>query len=294
MLKKTLFFGNKASLTTQLEQLVIKTAQRETTVPIEDIGFVVIDHPEIYISITALSRLTEKNVAVLFCDQKHMPSSMLLNLNSHHLQQEIFRNQINASAPLKKQLWQQTVKTKIKHQSQLLKKLGKQYKTMDFHESKVLSGDTENREGAAAAYYWKHLFDFEFRRDRYGDYPNPFLNYGYIILRAAVARALSGSGLLCTLGIHHHNKYNAFCLADDIMEPYRPLVDAKVIEIMQNFEDKQLTTQIKAELLSILTQTVYFEDTKSPLMVGLSRTATSLQQCFAGTARKINYPALWI
>lgn len=293
MLKKTLFFGNKASITTRLEQLIIKTEQRETTVPIEDVGFVVLEHPEIYISITTLSKLTENNVAVIFCDQKHMPGSMLLNLNSHHLQQEIFKNQILASAPLKKQLWQQTVKTKIRHQSQLLKKLGKQYKTMDFHESKVLSGDTDNREGAAAAYYWKHLFDFEFRRERYGDYPNPFLNYGYIVLRAAVARALSGSGLLCTLGIHHHNKYNAFCLADDVMEPYRPLVDAKVIEIMQKFADDQLTTDIKAELLSILTQTVYFEDTKSPLMVALSRTASSLQQCFTGTARKINYPNLW-
>lgn len=293
MLKRTLFFGNKASINTRLEQLVIKTEQRETTVPIEDVGFVVIEHPEIYISITTLSKLTDNNVAVIFCDQKHMPSSMLLNLNSHHLQQEIFKNQINASAPLKKQLWQQTVKTKIRHQSQLLKKLKKPFKTLDFHESKVLSGDTDNREGAAAAYYWKHLFDFDFRRERYGDYPNPFLNYGYIVLRAAVARALSGSGLLCTLGIHHHNKYNAFCLADDIMEPFRPLVDAKVMEIMNVYDDHELTTEIKAELLSVLTDTVYFEDTKSPLMVGLSRTASSLQQCFAGTARKINYPLLW-
>lgn len=293
MLKKTLFFSNKASINTRLEQLVIKTDQRDTTVPIEDVGFVVIEHPEIYISITTLSKLTENNVAVIFCDQKHMPSSMLLNLNGHHLQQEIFKNQINASVPLKKQLWQQTVKTKIKHQSQLLKRQGKPYKTMDFHESKVLSGDPENREGVAAAFYWKNLFDFSFKRERYGEYPNPFLNYGYILLRAAVARALSGSGLLCTLGIHHHNKYNAFCLADDIMEPYRPLVDAKVIEIMQNHEGDELTTQIKSELLSILTQTVYFEDMKSPLMVGLSRTASSLQHCFAGTARKINYPNLW-
>lgn len=293
MLKRTLFFGNKASINTRLEQLVIKTEQRETTVPIEDVGFVVIEHPEIYISITTLSKLTENNVAVIFCDQKHMPSSMLLNLNSHHLQQEVFKNQINASAPLKKQLWQQTVKTKIKHQALLLKKAKKEYRVLEFHESKVLSGDTDNREGAAAAHYWKHLFDFNFRRERYGDYPNPFLNYGYIVLRAAVARALSGSGLLCTLGIHHHNKYNAYCLADDIMEPFRPLVDMKVMEIIKNYEEEELTTAIKSELLSVLTDTVYFEETKSPLMVGLSKTASSLQQCFAGTARKINYPTLW-
>lgn len=293
MLKKTLFFGNKASINTRLEQLIIKTEERETTVPIEDVGFVVIEHPEIYISITTLSKLIQNNVAVIFCDQKHMPCSMLLNLDGHHLQQEIFRNQLNASEPLKKQLWQQTIKTKIRHQAALLKKMDKPYKVMHFHESKVLSGDTDNREGAAAAHYWKHIFDFDFKRERFGDYPNPFLNYGYIILRAAVARALSGSGLLCTLGIHHHNKYNAFCLADDIMEPYRPLVDAKVIEIMQEFDDRELTVEIKAALLSVLTETVYFEDMKSPLMVALSRTASSLQHCFAGTGRKMNYPLLW-
>ncbi len=293
MLKKTLFFGNKASLTTKLEQLVVKTEERETTIPIEDIGFVVLEHPEIFISMTALTKLSENNAAVIFCDAKHMPCSMLLNLNNHHTQQEIFRNQINASEPLKKQLWQQTIKMKIKHQSQLLKQLDKPHKVMDFHESKVLSGDTENREGVAAAHYWKNIFDFDFKRERQGEYPNLFLNYGYIVLRAAVARALAGSGLLNTLGIHHHNKYNAFCLADDIMEPFRPLVDAKVIEIMKTYDEQDLIVPIKAELLSVLTQTVYFEETKSPLMVALSRTSSSLQQCYAGTSRKIIYPTLW-
>lgn len=293
MLKRTLFFGNKTSLTTKLEQLVIKTEIRETSIPIEDIGFVVLEHPEIYISIPTLNKLTENNVAVIVCDTKHMPSSMLLNLDGHHLQQELFKNQINASEPLKKQLWQQTIKTKIKHQSQHLKLLEKPYKVLEFHETKTMSGDTTNREGAAAAFYWKNIFDFDFTRRRYGDYPNLFLNYGYIILRAAVARALTGCGLLCTLGIHHHNKYNAFCLADDIMEPYRPLIDAKVIEIMKNFPERDLTVEIKAELLSVLTQTVYFEDKKSPLMVALSRTASSLQQCYAGKTRKLNYPKLW-
>ncbi|MHB1148671.1 MAG: type II CRISPR-associated endonuclease Cas1 [Lutibacter sp.] len=293
MLKKTLFFSNKCSLTTQDEQLVVKSEIRNATIPIEDIGFVVMEHPEIYVSIPTLTKLTENNVAVIFCDAKHMPCSMLLNLDNHHIQQELFFNQINASEPLKKQLWQQTIKTKIKHQSQHLQLLNKPFEVLNFHESKVLSGDTENREGVAAAHYWKHIFDFDFKRERYGDYPNLFLNYGYIILRAAVARAIAGSGLLSTLGIHHHNKYNAFCLADDIMEPYRPIVDAKVIEIIKSFPEQELTTPIKAELLKVLTQTVYFEDTKSPLMVALTRTTNSLQQCYAGTARKINYPSLW-
>ncbi len=248
MIKRTLFFGNKCSLTTKYEQLVIKTAEREATVPIEDIGFVVLENQESYISIPALSKLVDNNVSVIFCDEKHMPKSMLLNLDGHHIQQELFRNQINASEPLKKQLWQQTIKAKIENQSAHLKLLCKNKSPLDYYASKVLSGDADNREGAGAAYYWKHLFEFDFKRGRYGDYPNLFLNYGYIVLRAAVARALAGSGLLPTLGIHHHNKYNAFCLADDIMEPYRPIVDAKVMEIMQNYDEHDLIKPIKAEL----------------------------------------------
>lgn len=293
MIKRTLLFGNKSSLTTKYEQLVVKTAEREATIPIEDIGFIVIENQESYISIPTISKLTDNNVSVIFCDEKHMPKSMLLNLDSHHIQQELFRNQINASEPLKKQLWQQTVKAKIENQSAHLKLLGKNKTPLDYYASKVLSGDTDNREGAAAAFYWKHFFEFDFKRERYGDHPNLYLNYGYIVLRAAVARALAGSGLLTTLGIHHHNKYNAFCLADDIMEPFRPLVDAKVIEIMKNYDEQDLITPIKAELLKILTDTVYFENKKSPLMVGLSTTASSLQQCFMGKTRKIIYPKLW-
>jgi len=294
MLKRTLFFGNKCSLTTKYEQLVIKTPNKETTIPIEDIGFVVIENQETYISIPSLSKLASNNVSVIFCDEKHMPQSMLLNLDSHHIQQEHFRNQIKATEPLKKQLWQQVVKAKINNQAILLNASQKNTSPLTHYASKVLSGDSDNREGVAAAYYWKHLFNFDFKRERYGDYPNLFLNYGYIILRAAVARALSGSGLLNTLGIHHHNKYNAFCLADDIMEPYRPLIDAKVIEIMNKYDEHDLITPIKAELLNVLTQTVYFEDKKSPLMVGLSTTTSSLQQCFSGKSRKLIYPKLWI
>lgn len=293
MIKRTLFFGNKCSLTSKNEQLIIKTELKETSVPIEDIGYVVIEHQESYISMPALNKLVENNVAVIICDNKHMPSAMLLNLNAHHIQHEIFKNQLNASEPLKKQLWQQTIKTKIQHQAQLLEKIGQLDSPLNYYASKVLSGDSDNREGAAAAYYWKHLFDFDFKRERFGDFPNSFLNYGYIVLRAAVARALSGSGLLNTLGIHHHNKYNAFCLADDIMEPYRPLVDAKVLSIIANYDDTELTTQIKAELLSVLTEPVYFDDCVSPLIVALNTTTSSLQKCFMGSSKKIIYPKLW-
>lgn len=293
MLKKTLLFSKKCSLTTKYKQLVIKSEERDATIPIEDIGFVVLENQESYISIPALTKLIENNVSVIFCNENHMPSSMLLNLDGHHIQQSIFSSQIKASEPLKKQLWQQVVKLKITNQALLLKRIGKNNSPLNYYSSNVLSGDSSNREAAAAAYYWKNLFDFNFKRERFGTYPNSFLNYGYIILRAAVARALSGSGLLNTLGINHHNKYNAFCLADDIMEPYRPLVDLKVLEIINNFKETELTTEIKAELLSILTETVYWKNTKSTLMVALSKTTSSLQQCFNGEIRKINYPNLW-
>lgn len=294
MLKRTLLFSNKFSLTTKYEQLVIsKEGEKLRTVPIEDIGFIVLENQEIYISLPTLSKLSENNVSVIFCNQKHMPQSMLLNLDSHHIQHEHFKNQINASEPLKKQLWQQVVSKKINCQAKHLSKRGKNENPLTYYANNVLSGDTSNREAVAASYYWKHIFDENFKRERSGNYPNLFLNYGYIILRAAVARALSGSGLLNTLGIHHSNKYNAFCLADDIMEPYRVLVDRKVIYIMQNFDEHDLIPPIKMELLKILTETVYFKDKKSPLMVALNTTTSSLQQCFSGTRKKIIYPDLW-
>ncbi len=293
MLKRSIFIGNPARITTQYKQLKIETEKRSASIPIEDLGFLIIENQQVAISIPAINKLNEQNVALIFCNEKHMPSSMLLNLDAHYIQQEIFKFQIKASEPLKKQLWQQTIKKKILHQAELLERQGKTQHPLRHYARKVTSGDTTNREAMAAAYYWKNLFDFPFVRERTGVFPNLFLNYGYAILRAAVARALAGSGLLNTLGIHHRNRYNAFALADDIMEPFRPLVDAKVIEIMQKYSEEELTTEIKAELISITTDTVYFDGYKSPLMVGLQRVAGSLQQCFSGEKRKINYPNLW-
>ena len=293
MLKKSILLENKASLTTKNLQLVIKTDSKESTIPIEDIGFLVIDNPEVYISIPTLNLLVENNTSVIICNTNHLPNGMFLNLNSHHIQQEIFKNQINATVPLKKQLWQQTIVEKISNQGILLETITSKKNNFDFLASKVLSGDTSNMEGVAAGFYWKSFFEIKFKRERFGDYPNNFLNYGYAILRAATARALSGSGLLNTLGIHHKSKYNAFALADDIMEPYRPIVDEKVFELMQKYEEQELNTKIKSELLQLLTRTVYFKEEKSPLMVALQKTASSLQQCYTGDRKKIKYPKLW-
>lgn len=293
MLKKSILIENKTSITAKNLQLVIKSEIRESSIPIEDIGFLVLDHQEIYISLPAMNLLIENNTSVIICAKNHLPNGMFLNLNSHHIQQEVFKNQIDASVPLKKQLWQHTIVEKITNQGVLLQKITGNKNTFEFLASKVLSGDTTNMEGVAAQQYWKNFFEIDFKRERYGDYPNNFFNYGYAILRAATARALSGSGLLNTLGIHHKSKYNAFALADDIMEPFRPLIDEKVFEIMQNYEEQELNTKIKAELLQVLTRTVYFKDEKSPLMVALQKTASSLQQCYMGTRKKIKYPQLW-
>ena len=302
MIKRTLLVENKTVITTKNLQLVLKSEIRESTVPIEDIGFLVIDNSETFLSIPAMNLLIENNTSVIICGNNHLPNGMFLNLNSHHIQQEIFKNQINASVPLKKQLWQQTIVEKITNQGILLEQITGSKNSFPFLASKVLSGDSSNMEGAAANQYWKSFFDssdseqakqIKFKRERFGDYPNNFLNYGYAILRAATARALSGSGLLNTLGIHHKSKYNAFALADDIMEPFRPIVDEKVYEIMQKFEEQELNTAIKAELLQILTRTVYFKEEKSPLMVALQKTASSLQQCYTGDRKKIKYPKLW-
>ena len=293
MLKKSILLENKSSVKVENLQLVIKSEIRESSIPIEDIGFVVIDHPEVYLSTPAINLLVEQNVAVIFCNANHLPNGMLLNLNSHHIQQQLFTQQINASEPLKKKLWQQTIIEKIKNQGILLEKTSGEKNNFEFLASKVLSGDTGNMEGVAASQYWNSIFIFDFKRERFGNYPNNFLNYGYAILRAATARALSGSGLLNTLGIHHRNKYNAFALADDLMEPFRPLVDEKVLELIQTHESQELNTVIKSELLKLLTRTVYFDQEKSPLMVGLQKTSSSLQQCYTGEKKKINFPKLW-
>jgi len=301
MVKRTILVENKATINARNLQLQIKTEEREAQIPIEDIGFLVIDNSEVQISITALNLLVENNTATIICGKNHLPNGMFLNLNSHHIQQEIFKNQINASEPLKKNLWQQTVREKILNQGILLEKINGKKNHFPFLAEKVKSGDSTNMEGVAAAEFWRNLplspskgVGYEsIKRERFGEYPNNFLNYGYAILRAATARALSGSGLLNTLGIHHKSKYNAFALADDIMEPFRPMIDEKVYQLTQIYQEQELNTFLKKELVSVLTQTVYFEEIKSPLMVALQKVASSLQQCYTGKRRKINYPKLW-
>ncbi|MGD9931653.1 MAG: type II CRISPR-associated endonuclease Cas1 [Mangrovibacterium sp.] len=293
MLKRTLFFSNPYHLSLKDCQLVIQSKDElvTKTVPVEDVGFLVLDHPQISFSMKLVEQLNANNVAMVFCDSSHMPSSMLLNLESHSLQSELFRAQISASEPLKKNLWKQTIEAKITNQAQHLEKQGQKAHELRAYARSVKSGDIENREGLAARVYWSRLVGNGFIRDRYGDPPNHLLNYGYILLRSAVARALVGSGLLPTLGIHHHNKYNAFCLADDIMEPYRPFVDQLAMRVYGDYPDEPfLTKEMKAEMLGLMAGDVWIDGNKRPLMVALSQTTASLSRCFSGEGRKIVYP----
>jgi CRISPR-associated protein Cas1 len=310
MIKKTLCFSNPAYLSLKDAQLVIRLPdivnakglpeiikkQGELTRPIEDIGVVVLDHRQITITSGALEALLENNCAVITCDSHSMPVGLLLPLTGNTTQNERFRDQIYASVPLRKQLWQQTIQCKIRNQAKVLSLCTEvEDKCMQVWANEVRSGDPDNLEARAAVYYWKSLFgDIDgFIRDRDGIPPNNLLNYGYAILRAVVARSLVASGLLPTLGIHHHNRYNAYCLADDIMEPYRPYVDQLVYTIVEQYgDDVEISKDIKSELLAIPTLDVVINGKRSPLMVGVSQTTASLYKCFSGELRKIAYPEL--
>lgn len=310
MIKKTLCFSNPAYLSLKNSQLVIRLPevescdnlsdsfkqQSERTIPIEDIGVVLLDNKRITITSSALEALIENNSAVITCDSKNMPIGLLLPLCGNTTQNERFRMQVDASLPLKKQLWQQTIKQKISNQAKILSiytnaDVGCMYAWAD----KVRSGDPENLEARAAAYYWKNIFTdiSDFVRGRDGEPPNNLLNYGYAILRAVVARSLVVSGLLPTLGIHHHNRYNAYCLADDVMEPYRPYVDGLVLDIMCLTNDySELTKDIKIRLLSIPVLDTTIGGKKSPLMIATQQTTASLYKCFSGEQRRMVYPEL--
>lgn len=301
MIKRTIYIANPFYLSVSNNQLVLSQKeakgidkQLQQTIPFEDIGVLILDNQQITITQSVLQQVANYNIACITCNQNHHPALLQLPLDVNTLQQERFEAQINATEPLKKQLWQQTIKAKIKNQGLLLNKLGFDLTAFNYLENEVKSGDTGNTESRAAVIYWKTIFsklDPNFVRDRYAPYPNNFLNYAYAILRATVARSLVGSGLLPTLGIFHKNKYNAYCLADDIMEPYRPFADELVFNLLLQYPNQlELTKDVKQKLLQIPVLDVVIDGNKSPLMVGLQKTTSSLAKCFGGESKKILYP----
>jgi len=309
MIKRTLYFGNPAYLSTHLDQLVVRLPEVEKNdtlpdsfkkeaqakIPIEDVGVVILDHQQIIISQALMAKLLANNTAFITCDNTHLPTGLMLNLSGHTLQATRFKAQLEASQPLLKQLWQQTIKAKIKNQALLLQRHGTEAGNLLVWSKDVQSGDAGNLEARAATYYWKNLFPEipGFRREREGPPPNNLLNYAYAVLRAVIARSLVGSGLLPTLGIHHHNKYNHYCLADDVMEPYRPFADALVKDIIRSGEDfTQLSPSVKKQLLGIAAMDTLITGERSPLMVAAQRTTASLARCFEGSEKKVLYPEL--
>lgn len=296
MLKRTLLFTSPVYLSLKNEQLVVcfkDTPDDKRTIPIEDIGFILIDNPMVSITMPLINALADNNVALIFCDEKSMPNAMLQNLDTHSLQCEILNKQIAIGEVLRKNLWKQTIEAKIKNQSKLLMKLGKDGNVLKPYYSNVKSGDADNREGAAARIYWMRLFGNDFVRDRNLSGINSLLNYGYTILRAATTRALMGAGLLPAIGIFHHNRSNAFPLADDIMEPYRPYVD-EIVYGMFNDGMTELNQKSKSSLLHVLFCDTHFSKVTRPLSIALTMTAASLVKCFSREMDKISYPLMKI
>ncbi|MBF0953447.1 MAG: type II CRISPR-associated endonuclease Cas1 [Alloprevotella tannerae] len=294
MLKRSLVFMHPATLSLRNGQMVIirkEIPDDNLTVPIEDIGLVMINHAMVSLTIPLLNALTEQNVAVIFCNEKGMPASMLYNLQGNTTQGETLRNQLEVGEVLKKTLWKQIIEAKIKNQAALLNKMGKEGGILKPLYTNVKSGDSDNREGIAARLYWTALFGRDFIRDRNIPGINSLLNYGYSVLRAAVTRALVSSGLFPALGIFHHHRSNAFPLSDDLMEPFRPFVDEIVFELTAQGE-AELNTATKSRLIRVLYVDTYFSKITRPLSVGLSMTMASLAKCYAKEQKKLVVPLL--
>jgi len=296
MIKRTLYIGNPSYLRLKHNQLVVLTPDSHEikgTIPIEDIAILMLDHAQIIISQQLIQRLMGNTVVVISCDAHHLPNGIMLPLDGHSELTERWRYQIEASLPLKKQLWKQTVVAKITNQKGLLQKYKQPVEAMDRYLESVTTGDEKNMEGKAAAHYWKYILN-DFNRHRFGEVPNNLLNFGYAVLRSIVARAIVSSGMLPALGIFHRNKYNTYCLADDIMEPYRPYVDKLVLDwIALNPEMLELTKEAKGHLLTIATQDVQIEDMTRPLLIAVTNTTASLYKCFTSEKRTISYPELY-
>lgn len=293
MIKQTLFFSTPVSLSLKYNQIVIKLKDIDEVItrPIEDVGVVIIENQMVHITMPLLNALANNNVSVIFCDDKCMPNSMLMSLESNTIQQEIYKIQFNATQPTKKRIWKEIIENKIRNQAALLEKLGLDGNILKPYYMNVLSGDSDNREGTAAKVYWQQMFGKQFVRNRDGCYPNPMLNYGYTVLRAAVARSLLGSGLFPLFGIFHRNRYNAFPLADDVMEPYRPFVDFAVKQIYDFSSDEILDKNVKQVLVRVLFSDVKIKGQMRPLQVALSMTTASLVRAFKDKKESVVFPS---
>ncbi len=294
MLKRTLVFSSPMILSLKNQQLVLAykdSPDEKQTVPIEDVGVVLLEHQQTSVTLPLLNALAENEVQVVICNDKGMPNAMVQSMNSNNLQGETLRNQIACGEVLKKQLWKQVVEAKIRNQASLLDSVGENGNVLKPFYTNVRSGDVDNREGIAARIYFQHLFGDSFIRNRDEPGINVLLNYGYSILRAATCRAIVSSGLLPAIGIFHHNRSNAYPLADDLMEPFRPFVDGVVYDLAMR-GNTELTKDVKGELIRVLYTDTLYEKVKRPLSVGLSMTTASMVKCFSKELSSLSLPAM--
>ena len=296
MITRSIYIGNPAYLKLKDDQMYImepSSGAMKGKVPVEDLGLLLLDHFQITISHQLIQKMMGNNVVIVSCDAHHLPHGIMLPLYGHTQHSDRVKGQMDASEPLKKQLWKQTVECKIENQKQVLIHLGNYYEPMISYQNNVKSGDITNMEGIAAQHYWKYLISLDFLRQRFGEAPNSFFNFGYAVLRSIVARAIVETGLLPVLGIFHKNKYNPYCLADDLMEPYRPFVDLLVMDwLTKNPDTEELSKEFKAHLLRIATTDVLIEGKRRPLMIAIKTTVTSLHKCYIGEKRVIAYPEI--
>lgn len=292
VIKRTIDISEQAFLHVKHKQLCVdKLGETICQIAIEDLGILIIQHPATVITQAVIVECQNNNVAILFCDERHLPISILLPLwYGNNLHTKVLREQISASEPTKKRLWQQVVRQKIQEQAITLAQAGKTAKPLYRLRDKVKSGDPQNCEAQAARQYWPLLMGDNFRRDTGGDGVNSLLNYGYAIVRAMVARALVGTGLHPALGLHHNNQYNGLCLADDIMEPFRPWVDWLVYNWIENGGDTVISRETKQVLLGIIAGTVILQDREMPLIVAVHLVAARLKQALSDRQLSIIYP----
>lgn len=296
MITRSIYIGNPAYLKLKDEQMYITdpiTKETKGKVPIEDLGLLMLDHFQITLSHQLIQKMMGNSVVIISCDAQHLPHGIMLPLYGHSEHSERVKHQLEASEPLKKQLWKQTVESKITNQTTVLKNQKAMHEPMLGYLQNIKSGDSTNMEGIAAQHYWKHLIGFDFLRERFGEAPNQFFNFGYAVLRSMIARAIVETGLLPVLGIFHKNKYNPYCLADDLMEPYRPYVDKLVLQWLAQYpEEQELSKEFKAHILKIATLDIWIEDKNRPLLVAIKTTAVSLYKCYVGEKRLISYPVM--
>lgn len=293
MLKRTLFFGSPGKLSIQNSLLTWESTDNPVKkISLEDIAFIVLESQQILISTYCLNAIAENGIALICCDNSHLPSAQMIPFFNNSLTQKHTAAQLNASDALKGRLWRQTIQAKILNQAQCLANFGFQNMRLLALHKEVKNDDVNNTEAVAARYYFQQLSNQQnnFLRERNGIPPNHALNYGYAIIRAAVARALTSSGLLCVVGIHHANQYNPLGLADDIMEPYRPFIDALVFSNISFFDCERLEKEHKAELLRALTMDVKIANENRPLLNAISFTTASLARCFLKEQNTVIYP----